>query len=129
MNSEHAILPLVAVIGPTASGKSALGVWLAEQLDGEVVACDSTQLYRGFDIGTAKPAPAERHGVPQRSDHEQQHQHHPQSDQNTDFGDLVVFQSERLQLQVALEFGCALHAVVVQPQLAQVGQLVQVKRR
>jgi tRNA dimethylallyltransferase len=64
MNSEHAILPLVAVIGPTASGKSALGVWLAEQLGGEVVACDSTQLYRGFDVGTAKPAPAARHGVP-----------------------------------------------------------------
>jgi len=64
MNSESAILPLVAVLGPTASGKSALGVWLAEQLGGEVVACDSTQLYRGFDIGTAKPMPAERRGVP-----------------------------------------------------------------
>src|SRR6202011_3624997 len=64
MNSEHAILPLVAVIAPTASVKSALGVFLAEQLGGEVVACDYTQLYRGFDIGTAKPAPAERHGLP-----------------------------------------------------------------
>lgn len=64
MNSQNSSLPLVAVIGPTASGKSALGVWLAEQLGGEVVACDSTQLYRGFDIGTAKPARAERHGVP-----------------------------------------------------------------
>jgi tRNA dimethylallyltransferase len=41
-----------------------LGVWLAEQLGGEVVACDSTQLYRGLDIGTAKPTVAERHGVP-----------------------------------------------------------------
>jgi tRNA dimethylallyltransferase len=41
-----------------------LGVWLAEQLGGEVVACDSTQLYRGFDVGTAKPTVAERHGVP-----------------------------------------------------------------
>ena len=57
-------LPLVAVVGPTASGKSALGVWLAERLGGEVVACDSTQLYRGFDIGTAKPATAERRGIP-----------------------------------------------------------------
>ena len=57
-------MPLVAVVGPTASGKSALGVWLAEQLGGEVVACDSTQLYRGLDIGTAKPTTAERHGVP-----------------------------------------------------------------
>jgi tRNA dimethylallyltransferase len=41
-----------------------LGLWLAEQLGGEVVACDSTQLYRGFNIGTAKPTVAERHGVP-----------------------------------------------------------------
>jgi tRNA dimethylallyltransferase len=56
-------LPLVAIIGPTASGKSALGVWLAERLNGEVVACDSTQLYRGFDIGTAKPTIEERRGV------------------------------------------------------------------
>ena len=64
MNSENATPPLVAVIGPTASGKSSLGVWLAEQLGGEVVACDSTQLYRGFDIGTAKPTPGERHGIP-----------------------------------------------------------------
>lgn len=64
MNLPNSSLPLVAVIGPTASGKSALGVWLAEQLSGEVVACDSTQLYRGFDIGTAKPTLAERRGVP-----------------------------------------------------------------
>jgi tRNA dimethylallyltransferase len=61
---EDATRPLVAVIGPTASGKSALGVWLAEQLGGEVVACDSTQLYRGFDIGTAKPAAADRDEIP-----------------------------------------------------------------
>jgi tRNA dimethylallyltransferase len=57
-------LPLVAIVGPTASGKSALGVWLAERLDGEVIACDSTQSYRGFDIGTAKPSKEERRGVP-----------------------------------------------------------------
>lgn len=56
-------LPLVVVLGPTASGKSALAVWLAERFDGEVIACDSTQLYRGFDIGTAKPSVAERRGV------------------------------------------------------------------
>lgn len=55
---------LVAIVGPTASGKSALGIWLAEHLGGEIVACDSTQLYRGFDIGTAKPPVAERRGVP-----------------------------------------------------------------
>jgi tRNA dimethylallyltransferase len=64
MIPENAHPPLVAVVGPTASGKSALGVWLAEQLGGEVVACDSTQLYRGFDIGTAKPMLAERRGIP-----------------------------------------------------------------
>ncbi len=56
--------PLVAIVGPTASGKSTLGVRLAQQLGGEVVACDSTQLYRGFDIGTAKPSIEERRGVP-----------------------------------------------------------------
>jgi tRNA dimethylallyltransferase len=64
MNPAAAELPLVAVVGPTASGKSALGVWLAEQFGGEVLACDSTQLYRGFDIGTAKPRLLERRGVP-----------------------------------------------------------------
>jgi tRNA dimethylallyltransferase len=62
--NENLTSSLVAIVGPTASGKSALGVWLAEQLDGEVVACDSTQLYRGFDIGTAKPRAAERRDVP-----------------------------------------------------------------
>src|ERR1700730_8291595 len=63
MIPENTHPPLVAVVGPTASGKSTLGVWLAEQLGGEVVACDSTQLYRGFDIGTAKPMLAERRGI------------------------------------------------------------------
>jgi tRNA dimethylallyltransferase len=56
--------PLLAIIGPTASGKSALGVFLAKEFIGEVVACDSTQLYRGFDVGTAKPTWAERASVP-----------------------------------------------------------------
>jgi len=64
MSDSKTLLPLVAVVGPTASGKSALGVWLAERLGGEVVACDSTQLYRGFDIGTVKPRASERGGVP-----------------------------------------------------------------
>ena len=45
----------IAVVGPTASGKSALGVSLAHELEGEVVNVDSMQLYRGMDIGTAKP--------------------------------------------------------------------------
>jgi tRNA dimethylallyltransferase len=56
--------PLVAIVGPTAAGKSVLGVWLAQRFGGEVVACDSTQLYRGFDIGTAKPTIPERRGIP-----------------------------------------------------------------
>jgi tRNA dimethylallyltransferase len=63
MSDAKTQLPLVAIVGPTASGKSALGVWLAERLCGEVVACDSTQLYRGFDIGTAKPSLSERRGI------------------------------------------------------------------
>jgi tRNA dimethylallyltransferase len=64
MNENETLLPLVAIVGPTASGKSALGVDLAQRLCGEVVACDSTQLYPGFDIGTAKPSLSERCGVP-----------------------------------------------------------------
>ena len=54
----------IAVFGPTASGKSALGLALAQQLDGEVVNVDSMQLYRGMDIGTAKLTPAVREGIP-----------------------------------------------------------------
>jgi tRNA dimethylallyltransferase len=64
MKNDSALPPLVAIVGPTAAGKSALGVWLAERLGAEVVACDSTQLYRGFDIGTAKPSLSERRGIP-----------------------------------------------------------------
>jgi tRNA dimethylallyltransferase len=56
-------LPLVAIVGPTASGKSSLAVALARKSGGEVLACDSTQVYRGFDIGTAKPSLEERGGV------------------------------------------------------------------
>lgn len=55
---------VVAVVGPTATGKSDLGLALAEHLDGEVVNADALQLYRGLDIGTAKLTPAERRGVP-----------------------------------------------------------------
>jgi tRNA dimethylallyltransferase len=64
MTNDKTLLPLVAVVGPTASGKSPLAVWLAERFGGEVVACDSTQLYRGFDIGTAKPNPIDRRNIP-----------------------------------------------------------------
>jgi tRNA dimethylallyltransferase len=55
---------LVAVLGPTASGKSALALALAERLGGEIVACDSQQVYIGMDIGTAKPTREERRRVP-----------------------------------------------------------------
>jgi tRNA dimethylallyltransferase len=54
----------VAVVGPTAAGKSDLGVFLAQRLGGEVVNADSMQLYRGMDIGTAKLTGEERRGVP-----------------------------------------------------------------
>ncbi|MFJ9580570.1 tRNA (adenosine(37)-N6)-dimethylallyltransferase MiaA [Streptomyces sp. NPDC101191] len=55
---------VIAVVGPTAAGKSDLGVFLAQQLGGEVVNADSMQLYRGMDIGTAKLTVEERGGVP-----------------------------------------------------------------
>jgi len=55
--------PLVVVLGPTASGKSALGIRLAQELGGEILVCDSTQVYRGFDIGTAKVAAREQRGI------------------------------------------------------------------
>lgn len=50
---------ILAVVGPTASGKSALALALAKHLGGEIVSCDSMQIYRGMDIGTAKPTEAE----------------------------------------------------------------------
>lgn len=56
--------PLIAVVGPTASGKSALALRLARERDGEIVSCDSQQVYRGLDIGTAKATAAERSLVP-----------------------------------------------------------------
>jgi tRNA dimethylallyltransferase len=55
---------LIAVVGPTATGKSDLGLALARAYDGEVVNADAMQLYRGLDVGTAKLTPAERSGVP-----------------------------------------------------------------
>jgi tRNA dimethylallyltransferase len=54
---------LVVVLGPTASGKSALGIELAQKLNGEILVCDSTQIYRHFDIGTGKIPQAERQGI------------------------------------------------------------------
>jgi len=54
----------VAILGPTATGKSALALAVAERYDGEIINCDSTAVYRGFDIGTDKIAPADRRGIP-----------------------------------------------------------------
>ncbi len=56
--------PLVAIVGPTAVGKSEVALILAERLNGEIVSADSRQIYRGMDIGTAKPTPEERARVP-----------------------------------------------------------------
>lgn len=55
---------LIAIVGATATGKTALGVALAQLLDGEVINADSRQVYRGMDIGTAKPTSAERADIP-----------------------------------------------------------------
>ena len=55
---------VVAILGPTAGGKSALGLALAQRFDGEIVGCDSTAVYRGFDIGTDKVPSAEQCGIP-----------------------------------------------------------------
>ena len=54
---------IICIAGPTASGKTALAVELAKELDGEVVSCDSMQVYRRMDIGTAKPTPEEMQGI------------------------------------------------------------------
>ncbi|MDQ3907456.1 MAG: (d)CMP kinase, partial [Acidobacteriota bacterium] len=56
--------PIIAVVGPTASGKSALGLELALRFGGEIVNCDSVQVYREIEIATAKVPPEERRGVP-----------------------------------------------------------------
>ena len=55
---------IVVVAGPTASGKTALGIALAKELNGEIVSADSMQVYRGMDIGTAKATMDEREGIP-----------------------------------------------------------------
>ena len=56
--------PVVAVVGPTATGKTALGVALARHFSGEVISCDSMQIYQGLDVGTAKVTPEETCGIP-----------------------------------------------------------------
>ena len=55
---------LVAIVGPTATGKSTLGIEIAERFGGEVISCDSTAVYRGFDIGTDKVPLEDRRGIP-----------------------------------------------------------------
>ncbi|MCD7843768.1 MAG: tRNA (adenosine(37)-N6)-dimethylallyltransferase MiaA [Clostridiales bacterium] len=64
MQSLQSPPKILAVVGPTASGKTRLGVALAHALDGEVVSADSMQVYRRMDIGTAKPTPEEMEGIP-----------------------------------------------------------------
>ncbi|MDO4898334.1 MAG: isopentenyl transferase family protein, partial [Rothia sp. (in: high G+C Gram-positive bacteria)] len=59
-----AVLPVIAVVGPTGSGKSALAIDLALELGGECINADSMQFYRGMDIGTAKVTADEMRGVP-----------------------------------------------------------------
>lgn len=56
--------PLIAIVGPTGIGKTALGIALAQQFRGEIISADSRQIYRWMDIGTAKPTPAERAAAP-----------------------------------------------------------------
>lgn len=62
MSSE--LRPLVFIFGPTAAGKSAVALDLADRLDGEIVGCDSMQVYRGFEIGTDKPSAEDRARIP-----------------------------------------------------------------
>ncbi len=58
------IAPLVVIVGPTASGKTALGIELAKRFNGEIICADSRTIYKGMDIGTAKPTKAEQDGIP-----------------------------------------------------------------
>lgn len=62
---SQTVLPkVIVIVGPTASGKTSLGIKLAKKFNGEIISADSRQIYRGFDIGTAKPSEAERRSVP-----------------------------------------------------------------
>jgi tRNA dimethylallyltransferase len=64
--AESSLLTIPVVCGPTASGKSAIAAWLSRRREILVISADSKQIYRGFDIGTAKPTPDERSRVPHR---------------------------------------------------------------
>ena len=63
MHNSHDPLA-VLLLGPTGSGKTALSLALAERFHGEIVSCDSVAVYRGMDLGTAKPTPEERSRIP-----------------------------------------------------------------
>lgn len=63
--AEEAKKPkIIAVVGPTASGKTSLGIALAKKFDGEIISADSRQVYRDMNIGTAKPTELEMAGIP-----------------------------------------------------------------
>ncbi|MBQ4100450.1 MAG: tRNA (adenosine(37)-N6)-dimethylallyltransferase MiaA, partial [Oscillospiraceae bacterium] len=64
MLNSNGKIPIIVVVGPTASGKTKLAVELAKAYNGEVVSADSMQIYKGMSIGTAKPTPDEMQGVP-----------------------------------------------------------------
>ena len=55
---------VIVICGPTASGKTGLSIELAKKIDGEIVSCDSMQIYKDMTIGTAKPTPEEMQGIP-----------------------------------------------------------------
>jgi tRNA dimethylallyltransferase len=63
-HNQERLPPLVVLVGPTAVGKTAISLHLAEALNGEIVSADSRQVYRGMDVGTAKTTPEEQHRVP-----------------------------------------------------------------
>jgi tRNA dimethylallyltransferase len=64
VSADKLFNPVIAIVGPTASGKSTLGIALALQLDGEIINCDSVQVYQGIEIATAKVPLPERKGIP-----------------------------------------------------------------
>jgi tRNA dimethylallyltransferase len=62
--TEASMRPLIVVLGPTATGKSSLAMYLAQEFGGEIINADALQVYRGLDVGTAKPSPDDRQRVP-----------------------------------------------------------------
>ena len=64
MSADKPSRPVIAIVGPTASGKSSFGIAVALQLNGEIINCDSVQVYQGIQIATAKVPPDERQGIP-----------------------------------------------------------------